>query len=348
MATKAPQLIQHYVTSGDRSLRDWHLFLRRVTFGAALVLMSASVVSLHWACNLIGLRGWWEPVAWAVPLAMEAGMAAVASTATTIRKDPKPGREDHPGGYHISLWLIFSFVMLLAQASNIGHAVVTVAERANELPAVIPSAAVYVFAGAFAALFPLGGTLFVHVSGFLRAHGTGARWIEDDAEVVYQQVQPGTPTAQKPAPQRTPRAPQREASPAQRAPQVDAPARTAAPAQQPTVPSAPAARTTSRAKDEVVEAAYQAYAKARDEGSELDGNDLAALLDCHPGNARNTRNKKFRPRYEAERSAATPAPTDEVRAADPVKDPIVAQVEADQQKAETDAEDAKVRVLHRA
>lgn len=196
MATKAPQLIQHYVTGGDRSLKSWHDFLRKVTFGAALVLMLASVVSLHWAANLIGLKGHWEPVAWAVPLAMEVGMAAVASTATTIRKDPKPGREH--GGYYISLWLIFSFVMLLAQLSNIGHAITTVAEN-NDLPAVIPTEFIYVFAGAFAALFPLGGTMFVHVSGFLRERGTGARWIDSDSELVYEQVQPGTATALSPA-----------------------------------------------------------------------------------------------------------------------------------------------------
>jgi hypothetical protein len=196
VATKAPQLIQHYVTSGDRSLKAWHDFLRKVTFGAALVLMLASVVSLHWAANLIGLRGPWEPVAWAVPLAMEIGMAAVASTATTIRKAPKPGHEH--GGYYISLWLIFSFVMLLAQLSNIGHAITTVAAN-NELPAVIPVEFIYIFASAFAALFPLGGTMFVHVSGFLRERGTGARWIDGDSEVVYKQVADGAPATQSPA-----------------------------------------------------------------------------------------------------------------------------------------------------
>lgn len=174
----SPKLIQRYISAGDRKLRDWHLFLQRVTFGAALVLMSASVVSLHWACNLIGLRGWWEPVAWAVPLAMEGGMAAVASTATTIRKDN--------GSYYLSLWAIFSFVMLLAQASNIGHAITSVAADPPALPAVIPMSAAYVFACAFAALFPLGGTMFVHVSGFLRVRGAGAHWIDQDAEVVFE------------------------------------------------------------------------------------------------------------------------------------------------------------------
>jgi hypothetical protein len=230
MATKAPQLIQHYVTGGDRSLKSWHDFLRKVTFGAALVLMLASVVSLHWAANLIGLKGPWEPVAWAVPLAMEVGMAAVASTATTIRKHPKPGREH--GGYYISLWLIFSFVMLLAQLSNIGHAITTVAEN-NDLPPVIPVEFIYVFAGAFAALFPLGGTMFVHVSGFLRERGTGARWIDADSELVQIQVQPGTPAAQ---PVSTgARAPQ---PPSARPAQAPARAQTPAPARAPQAPRA--------------------------------------------------------------------------------------------------------------
>lgn len=233
MATRAPQLMQQYVTRGDRSLRDWHLLLRRATFGAALVLMLASVVSLHWACNLIGLNGYWEPVAWAVPLAMEVGMAATASTATTIRKDPKPGREDSPGGYYVSLWVIFSFVMLLAQAANIGHAVTTVAENTGDLPPVIPQGAVFFFAAAFAALFPLGGTLFVHVSGFLRAHGTGARWIEDDAELVRVQAAPGVAgPARTPAPRpaRTQPAPARAEVEAPRAPAARTEPRTEAPA----------------------------------------------------------------------------------------------------------------------
>jgi hypothetical protein len=212
---RTPQLLQQYVSAGDLSLRAWHLLLRRVTFGAALILMLASVVSLHWACNLIGLNGYWEPVAWIVPLAMETGMAAVASTATTIRKDPKPGREDQPGGYYFSLWVIFSFVMLLAQASNIGHALTTVAEN-DQLPPAIPREIIYGFAAAFAALFPLGGTLFVHVSGFLRAHGTGARWIGDDAELVRIQAAPGFAPTQ---PARAPRPAQTRTQPAQRAPE---------------------------------------------------------------------------------------------------------------------------------
>lgn len=251
MATKAPQLMQHYVTGGDRSLRSWHLLLRRVTFGAALVLMAASVVSLHWACNLIGLRGAWEPVAWVVPLAMETGMAAVASTATTIRKPAKPGREE-PGGYYLSLWFIFSFVMLLAQASNIGHAITTVAESTDELPPVIPLNLIYGFAAAFAALFPLGGTLFVHVSGFLRAHGTGARWIEDDAELVSIQVAPGSPgaapvrapqTARAPRTTPVPAAQTRAQSPAQ--PVVQSPAQPAR-----TMPAQPADDEKARARAE--------------------------------------------------------------------------------------------------
>lgn len=322
---RAPQLIQHYVTGGDRSLRDWHQFLRRVTFGAALVLMAASVVSLHWACNLIGFTGWWEPVAWAVPLAMETGMAAVASTATTIRKDPKPGREDKPGSYYLSLWLIFSFVMLLAQAANIGHAVTTVAGNAGELPSVIPVQAVYFFACGFAALFPLGGTMFVHVSGFLRARGTGARWIGEDAELVMVEAAPGAPAAQQPRAQsarKSAAAPARPA-PATRASASEQPAReTAARAESARNSDQPA---SARAKsNDALEAAYEAYRDARDGGREMDGNEIAELLGKHPGYARNVRNQKFRPRYEAERADA------QERAADPApSDPIEQQVDAE-------------------
>lgn len=182
---KIPGLVQHYVTAGDRGLREWHLLLRRVTFGAAIILMGASVVSLHFACALIGLPDrWYAPIAWIVPLAMETGMAAIASTATTIRKPTSTGREHLPGRYYLSLWVIFSFMMALAQAANIGHAVVVVSSHIRQLPPFIPPQVIYVFACMFAALFPLGGTLLVHVSGFLRVHGTGARWIDDDAEIV--------------------------------------------------------------------------------------------------------------------------------------------------------------------
>ena len=52
----------------------------------------------------------------------------------------------------------------------------------------IPPSAAYVFACAFAALFPLGGTMFVHVSGFLRVHGAGAQWIDQDAEPVFEEA----------------------------------------------------------------------------------------------------------------------------------------------------------------
>ena len=120
---KGPELVKTYATEGRRSLRKWHIFLRRVTFGCALLLMVASIWALHWACELIGLP---PVISWVVPLAMEAGMASVASVATTIRKDKtnKQREKGRPGSYYVSLWLIFSFIMALAQAANIAHALV--------------------------------------------------------------------------------------------------------------------------------------------------------------------------------------------------------------------------------
>lgn len=298
---KNPTLLAQYVTGGDRSLKDWHLFLRRVTFAAALVLMAASIVSLHWACQLIGL---WEPVAWVVPLAMECGMAAVASTATTIRKDPKPGQET--GGYYISLWVIFSFVMLLAQGSNIGHALVTVANN-DTLPPVIPSWIVYTFACVFAALFPLGGTLFVHVSGFLRAHGTGARWIEDDAEVVYVQAAPGQAAqparAPRPAPARTQPAPARAPESTERAPRADAPA--------------PARASSNTPEQERARVVFDRMVLERPhERPDAAAMHKAADLTCNPATSRRWRNEWW---AEVEGQFGTPT-----------TDPIVAQVAAEQ------------------
>jgi hypothetical protein len=312
MAPKNPALRAQYVTDGDKSLKEWHLLLRRVTFAAALVLMAASIVSLHWACQLIGL---WEPVAWVVPLAMETGMAAVASTATTIRKDPKPGREDHPGGYYISLWVIFSFVMLLAQGSNLGHALVTVADN-DSIPTVIPTDVVMVFAATFAALFPLGGTLFVHVSGFLRAHGTGARWIEDDAEVVYVAAQPGQPAHVT----RTARAPQRaQTAPTERA--SDARTEPASRAQTP----APAARVRTSGDQERARAIFD-----RMVGEDPFNKPDAAAIHREA---------------ELERDTATSRRWvqrwwDEVQAGlgMPAADPITVQVEADEKAAENNSE----------
>lgn len=341
MAAKGPQLIQQYVTGGDRSLRDWHLFLRRATFAAAIVLMLASVVSLHWACVLIGLPDkWYAPVAWIVPLAMEVGMAAVASTATTIRKDPKPGREDEPGGYYISLWLIFSFIMLLAQAANIGHALAEVEDQlaGTTVPAFIPDAAIYTFVALFAALFPLGGTLLVHVSGFLRAHGTGARWIDEDAEVVYTQAAPGAPAAAQPAraPQRAPRAPQPTPTRAPAAPTARTesaptaqPARVEAPA-----PSAPDARTDAPAARTAPQGSEQEAARmifdrmvAADPFTKPD----AARIHDEAGATCNraTSRRWVQKWWDEAQAELTGQP-----------DPIVAQVEAEQKSAAGEADEA--------
>jgi hypothetical protein len=226
-----PRLLRHFVTNSEEGLKGWHLFLRHVTFGAALCLMVASFFAVRWACLLVGLPSpfedggqWTLPFAEAVPLAMEVAMAATASAATTIRKQPRADHPNRPGGYYISLWVIFGFLMALAQVANIGHAIVAITEQlaGMALPTWIPDQAVYIFGGAFAALFPLGGTMFVHVSGFVRAHGVGADWIESNAQEVYleagpaprataagparQTSKPATPTAAASRPSAAPRA----------------------------------------------------------------------------------------------------------------------------------------------
>lgn len=185
MAPKMPQAAKEYLTRGQKALADWHKLLRHVAFGCALVLIFASVASIHWACQLIGLRGaWlWEVAAWVVPLAMEFGMAVTAQAWTSIRKD-RPGEKP---GYYLSLMAVFSVLMALAQVCNIGHAMVSVsgAEAAlTDMPTFIPLTAIYVFAGAFAALFPMGGTLLIHVSGFLREHAVDANWVDSEDDVV--------------------------------------------------------------------------------------------------------------------------------------------------------------------
>lgn len=180
---KAERLRERVLTRGEISLAQWHRMVRHIVFGAALALMSLSLVALHWALDLVGIP---TLLAFAGAIFIEVGMACVASAATTIRKPREPGKdgEARDPGYYLSLWAIFSFMMLLAQGANVGHALVEVSGQIQTLPAWVPSRAVYLFAGAFAALFPLGGTLFVHVSGFLRAHGADANWIDPDAESV--------------------------------------------------------------------------------------------------------------------------------------------------------------------
>jgi hypothetical protein len=215
---KAPTLKQTFVTPGALDMRDWHKHLRRWTMWCAAAFVFASYFSLRWACLLVGLPSPFEgglhlavPFAEGVPLAIEVGMLSIASTATTIRKRAyvnKAGKQVR-GAYYKSLWVIFSFLMVLSQAANIGHAMVAITEQlpTMALPQFIAPTAVYVFGACFAALFPLGGTLLVHVSGFLREHGTGAQWIEADTAVVYEEVEPGAVQEARPRSDAPPPAP---------------------------------------------------------------------------------------------------------------------------------------------
>jgi hypothetical protein len=179
---------QRRLNRGDTAMSTWHETLRTVTFGAALVLMLLSLVSLHWALVLIGIP---DPLGYVGAFILEIGMASTASAATTVRQASDSKRRG------MSLWAIFIFGTLLSQAANVGHAIVSVSDtytkHPDRIPTIVPDRAVYVFAAVFAAMFPLGGTAFVHVSGWLRKHGVGADWIDPDAKVV--DVEAGQPIA---------------------------------------------------------------------------------------------------------------------------------------------------------
>lgn len=348
-AKTGPALIAQYVTKADRTMAEWHLLLRRATFGAAIVLMLASIVSLHWACVLIGLPDQpYAPVAWIVPLAMEVGMASVASTATTIRKKPKAEQlaEGRPGGYYLSLWAIFTFIMALAQAANIGHAMSVIETRlaTANLPAFIPEGVIYGFASAFAALFPLGGTLLIHVSGFLREYGAMQRVIGEDAELVYVEdaaaghapiAQPTRPSA-RPA---SPTATRPAATPAPRP--ADAPT---APAPRP-AGAAPATRVEQAApagsRAEAEAAVLAEYRSRLAEGDRMDGKEIAERLGMKDtGNARTLRlrwDRALAAEFGVDKNhflehavallAGEHTPAVELAAAAPAEDPIEAQVD---------------------
>ena len=189
------------LTRGEISLAQWHRMLRHGEFACALVLMCLSLVALSWALELVGIPVW---LAYVGAVFIEVGMAGTASAATTIRK---PG-----GGYYLSLWAIFSFMMALAQAANVGHALVEVSGRLGDLPPWMDARVAYVFAAAFAALFPLGGTMLIHVSGFLRVHGADAQWVDAGALAVEKRAadsvqppaRPRTATAQTAHTERAP------------------------------------------------------------------------------------------------------------------------------------------------
>lgn len=161
------------LTRAEVSLADWHFFWRHGLFACAVGWMLLSVFALRWAITLTGIPSW---AAWAGAAVFEVSMAGTATSATTTRKSD--------GSSFRSPWLVFSFFMLLAQVCNVGHALVAVSGRLAELPPWMPAKVVYIFAGALAALFPLGGTMLVHMSGFLRAHGADAQWVDTDAQKV--------------------------------------------------------------------------------------------------------------------------------------------------------------------
>jgi hypothetical protein len=178
------------LTRAEISLADWHFYWRHGLFVCAVGWMLLSVFALHWAITLTGIPSW---ASWAGAAVFEVSMAGTATSATTTRKPD--------GSAFRSPWLVFSFFMLLAQVCNVGHALVAVSGRLAELPPWIPASVAYTFAGALAALFPLGGTMLVHMSGFLRAHGADAQWVDPDAQRVLDSTAHRAPrTARIPRP----------------------------------------------------------------------------------------------------------------------------------------------------
>ena len=93
--------------------------------------MSLSLVSLHWALVLVGVP---DALAWVGPVVLEVGMAGTAFAATTQHKPLDDGTA--PPTW--KLWGIFTFLMALAQAANLGHAIVSVQPRLAAIPTVIP------------------------------------------------------------------------------------------------------------------------------------------------------------------------------------------------------------------
>lgn len=291
------QLAELYVTPGQLQMRDWHQALYKFAIACALIMILGSYVSLQWATYFIGLRampgslpgiGYFAvAMSLVLPVAIEGGMAIIASAFTTI---PLGRRVDAISGEvrKVPKWVllaIFSFLMALAQASNIGHAMVAVAERlqspeAAAMPAFLPEWTIYLFAGALAALMPLGGTFMVYVAGFIREHGVGADWIDDQTEKVHIQVSPFGAAA---AP--APRAPRRQTAP-------DAPATAPAnPAPQPTATPAPAAVQEKAARPESRngETVFAEYRTRLADGYQMQGGEIAERLGVSAGHARRVR-----------------------------------------------------------
>jgi hypothetical protein len=161
------------LTRAEISLADWHRLWRHGFFVFAIGWMLLSAFALHWMITLTGIPSW---AAWAGAFFYEGSVAGIATTATTARKPDNSA--------HRSPWLGLVFFVLIAQICNVFHALVSVSGRVGELPPWIPTWLAYTLAGALAALFPLGGMMLVHMSGFLRAHGADAQWVDPDAQRV--------------------------------------------------------------------------------------------------------------------------------------------------------------------
>jgi hypothetical protein len=171
------------LTRGEESIAQLHdaLIYLFLALGAGFQLVS--VYALSWLASLAGFPA---PLNWVAAAAVEFAMAATSAAVTTAHKHRKPAKDGtpRPDGYFLLPWLVFAVLMGLAQSANVGHAMTEVASRLHEFPPGLPPRVPYILAGAFAALFPLGGTFMVYMSGFLRMHGQAANWVEDGARTV--------------------------------------------------------------------------------------------------------------------------------------------------------------------
>lgn len=310
MSPKAPAA-RGFTRSEKRSLQFETVSLY-VVFLVALIAMIVSFVALTWLGGHMRLGF----AAWLVPLMIDG--FGVACSVGIVRSQAA----GEPARARISEWLGLSFALGLSILGNVYHVLDVVPDWLKI---------------AVASCIPIIVAYGIHVYGRAMSRGISAHVMADEpdklhfdlahlgderASTVARQKAPTTRAAAKTRTQPT-------GAPAARVPSEDSARAAVTPAHVARAEQEqPARAARAKASSEDHERAYAAYRDARDAGKELDSNELGELLGCHPGNARNVRNQKFRPRYEAERASA------QERAADPEpSDPIDTQVQADEQQA---------------
>ncbi|MFE0058644.1 hypothetical protein [Streptomyces sp. NPDC059003] len=302
------------ITQGERELREWHRNLRIGAAAAGLGMMLASLYQLHWAGTLIGFPAF---AAAAMAGSLELLLAFTAGAVTSIRKRTAAGAE---GGYYWSLWLVFAFLLCISIAANVGHAMVALSEwfSAGGAPAVMTENRVYVYAvgSAVAAMVPLGGSLGLHISGFVRARGAGSDWVDEGGSGALLDTAAPVPAAPRTAPAAPRPAAKTSAQKAKSPAPEDKQAEEAMPVEQEQeqVPDQAEEKQQDASAVEPVqvlpeEELYAIYKEARDAGEhhrfgtrgDLNPTQLGRRLGQSPGNGRKNVGPRFDSRYEAEK-----------------------------------------------